>query len=131
MNARLTMSGSLLVGVASLAGLAALINLEQPSKWLIGLGLLLVVLAMLGFTAPVWRLIMKKVSPKSSSSEVTVMGLRLGLWSGIFVASVILLRILNFMDRVLILAVLALLIMIEMFLQQNAAKKRAARRGRR
>jgi hypothetical protein len=74
---------------------------------------------------------MKKVSPKSSSSEVTVMGLRLGLWSGIFVASVILLRILNFMDRVLILAVLALLIMIEMFLQQNAAKKRAARRGRR
>jgi hypothetical protein len=52
MNARLTMSGSLLVGVASLAGLAALINLEQPSKWLIGLGLLLVVLAILGFTAP-------------------------------------------------------------------------------
>jgi flagellar basal body-associated protein FliL len=125
------MLGSLLVGLLSLAGLGALIYLEPPNSNRIALGLVLVVLAVMGITAPVWRQAMKKATPKSSDREVTLVGLRLGLWSGIFLASIAMLKLVNFLDRVLVLAILALLIMIEMFLQQNAAKKRAARRSKR
>ncbi len=125
------MLGSLLIGLLSLAGLGALIYLEPPNNTRIALGLALVVLAAMGLTAPIWRQIMKKVTPKSSDREVTLVGLRLGLWTGIFLASIAVLKLINFLDRVLVLAILALLIMIEMFLQQNAAKKRASGRSRR
>ena len=131
MRTRLLMFGSLLMGVLSLAGLGALIYLEAPSNTWIAAGLLLVVLTIMGFTAPLWRLVMKKIIPGNNGDGATMAGLRLGLWSGIFVASVLLLKIVNFMDRVLILAILAMLIMIEMFLQQNAAKKRTSKRGKR
>ena len=124
------MLGSLLMGALALAGLGALIYLEKPSTFRIALGLLLIVLMVMGLTAPFWRLFMKKIIPGNTGDDATAAGLRLGLWSGIFVASVLLLRITNFMDRVLVLAILALLIMIEMFLQQNAAKKRTSKRGR-
>jgi len=60
-----------------------------------------------------------------------VMGMRFGLWSGVFLASLALLKVLGFMDRVLVLAILGLLIMIEMFLQQNGDRKTASRRSRR
>ena len=131
MRTRLLMFGSLLLGALSLAGLGALIYLENPSTILIAAVLLLIVLTVMGFTAPLWRLIMKKIIPGNRENDATAAGLRLGLWSGIFVASVLLLKIVNFMDRVLILAILAMLIMIEMFLQQNAAKKRTSERGKR
>ena len=131
MSSRFWMTISLLAGGLSLAGLGVVVNYLPPSRALTALALLLILLVVAGLTAPLWRLILRRITSGRTDWEVTVMGLRFGLWSGIFVTSVVLLKLLGFMDRVLILALLALLIMIEMFFQQNAASKRPSRKTRR
>ena len=131
MSSRFWMTISLLAGGLSLAGLGVVVNYLPPSRALTALALLLILLVVAGLTAPLWRLILRRITSGRTDWEVMVMGLRFGLWSGIFVTSVVLLKLLGFMDRVLILALLALLIMIEMFFQQNAASKRPSRKTRR
>jgi uncharacterized membrane protein YcaP (DUF421 family) len=121
----------LLIGLLSGAGLATLIYYEPPTLLFRALALLLVVLTVMGLIGPVLGVIMRRIMPKSDAGRMTMMGLRFGLWLGIFTASLILLKMLNFMDTVLILAILALLMMIEMFLQQNAARKNPSRKSKR
>jgi len=131
MKSRTTIILSLLIGLLSGAGLAALIYYEPPTLLFRALALLLVVLTVMGLIGPVLGVIMRRIMPKSDAGRMTMMGLRFGLWLGIFTASLILLKMLNFMDTVLILAILALLMMIEMFLQQNAARKNPSRKSKR
>ena len=122
---------SLIVGALALAGLGALVYSAPPSNALTALALLLVLLAVTGLTAPFWRLLLRRILSKRPDREITGMGLRFGLWSGVFITGVILLQVLGFMNQVLILALLALLIMIEMLFQQNADAKRPSRKTRR
>ncbi len=132
MSPRLADFLSLFVGLAAAAALTAMITQRRPSPLYEAAALLLILLAVAGLTAPLWRRLLRKlVSGKAGEGEITVMGVRFGVWTGLFIAGLVLLRALNFTDRVLILAILALLIMIEMLLQQRAASKRGARRPRR
>jgi len=118
---------SLLVAILATAGLAALVINLPPQPFFVAVALALIVLVVGGFTAPVWRILLKKMLVKTPEREVIMMGVRFGLWSGLFVASLVILNIIHFVDRVLIIAILALLIMLEMFLQQNIAGKRRKR----
>ena len=118
---------SLLIAILAAAGLAALVINLPPQTHFIALALMLAVLVVGGMTEPVWRRVLKKMLIKIPEEEVTMMGVRFGLWTGLFVASLVILHIIHFMDRVLIIAILALLIMLEMFLQQNIAGKRRKR----
>lgn len=131
MKDHMAMVGSLLVAGLASAGLAALVIFEPPTTVWTALALVLIVVIVMGFTAPVWRLALRRIKPKKDDRAVTLMGLRFGLWSGIFIASFFLLKILGFTDQVLILAILALLIMIEMFLQQSSSHKKTSRKAKR
>ncbi len=132
MSPRLVDLLSLFVGLAAAAGLTAMIIQLPPSPLYEAAALLFILLAVAGLTAPLWRRLLRKLmGGKAGEGEITVMGVRFGMWTGLFVASLVLLRVLAFTDRVLILAILVLLIMVEMFLQQRAASKRGARRSRR
>jgi len=131
MNTRLVILISLLVGALSGAGLAALVYYEPPTGVFTALALLLIVLTVMGLSGPAWGAVLRRMTPKTAGRAVVVMGMRFGLWSGVFLASLALLKVLGFMDRVLVLAILGLLIMIEMFLQQNGDRKTASRRSRR
>ena len=131
MTARMIRLSALGLGVLAAAGLGVLAYAVPPSPPWIALALLLIALTVMGLSASVWGLIVHKLAPKSSAESAMLMGLRLGLWTGLFVASVLLLQLLGFTDRVLILVILALLIMIETFLQQNAARKKTGKRSRR
>jgi hypothetical protein len=131
MKLRITTVGSLFVGLLASAGLIALVIYVPPTMPWLALAIFLTLLAVMGFSAPIWRLVLRKLLPRQDDKEVGRMGWRFGLWTGVFVASLGVLKILGFADRVLILALLALLIMIEMFLQQNAARKYSSGRSRR
>ncbi len=131
MNSRLVIFISLMVGALSGAGLIALVYYEPPTGAFTALALLLVVLSVTGLSGPVWGVVLRRVMPKTADRTVMMMGMRFGLWGGIFLASFVLLNILGYMDSVLVLAILALLIMIEMFIQQNVARKKSSRRSRR
>ena len=120
-----------MLGALAGAGLAALIFYLPPATSSVALAIFLVLLTVMGFSTPVWRLVLHKILPKQNNRKVDIMSWRFGLWSGIFIASLVLLKILGFMDRVLILAILALLIMLEMFLQQNSVRKQSTTRSRR
>ena len=116
-----------LMGLAAGAGLAALIWYVPPNPWSIMVGLLLVGLTLMGLSAPLWRRLLRKMIHKGEDGEIVRMGLRFGFWTGLFVAVLIFLQIQQFMDRILVLAILTLFIMVEMFLQQHAARKRGRR----
>ena len=131
MKHRAIMVGSLVTGALASAGLAALVIYMPPTTVWTALALALIVVIVMGFSAPVWRAVLHRFMPKKDAREITILGFRFGLWSGIFIASIFLLRIMGFTDRVLILAILALLIMIEMFLQQSGTRKKTSRRTRR
>jgi ABC-type Co2+ transport system permease subunit len=131
MSPRLIDILSLLLGLLAGGGLAALVLRTPPTPMTGALALLLVLLTVMGLTAPIWRRVLRKLISEASERETAWMGVRFGVWTGLFVDSLLLLRVFQFMDRILILAILGLLIMLEMFLQQHAAKKRAARRPRR
>jgi len=131
MSSRFAMSASMTVGILAVVGLGALVYYEPPTSLFTALALFLVLVAVSGVTSPFWRLLLRKVFSRRNEQEVTKVSLRFGLWTGVFIASVMLLKVLDFMDRVLILAVLALLIMLEMFFQQNEARKRPSRKTRR
>ncbi len=131
MNSRFADIFSLLVGLLATASLAYLIIQVPPSTLHQLMALLLVILMVMGLSAPIWRRILRKFIPRAKERETAIMGIRFGLWTGLFIATLLLLRVMHFMDRILILAILVLLIMIEMFLQQHAAQKRNAQRSRR
>ncbi len=121
---------SLFIGLLAVAGLAALIIQIPPSPFYEAVALLLILAAVAGLTMPLWRRLLRKLISKGDEQESLVVGMRFGLWTGLFAVALVLLRALDFMDRVLILAILVLLIMIEMFIQQHAARKRSVRRPR-
>ncbi len=127
----LALLGSLGIGALAGVGLAVVVYYEPPTSFWTVVALGLVVMAVMGVTAPLWRLALRRIMPALDEGEITRMSFRFGLWSGIFVASLILLKILGFMDSILILAILGLLIMLEMFLQQNTSHKRTSRKTRR
>ncbi|HEY81322.1 MAG TPA: hypothetical protein G4O05_09660 [Caldilineae bacterium] len=131
MSPRLADILSLIAGLAAAAGLAALIIQVPPAPLYKAAALTLILIAVAGVAAPLWRRLLRQLIGKANDREIAAMGLRFGVWTGLFIASLVLLRVIHFLDRVLILAILLLLIMIEMFLQQHAARKRRARRPRR
>ncbi len=131
MNPRFADIFGLVMGLLTMISLAFLITQFPPSISHQLLALILILLMVVGFTTPIWRRILRKFIPSAREEETASMGLRFGLWTGLFIATLLFLRVMHFMDRILILAILALLIMIEMFLQQHAAQKRAKQRSRR
>jgi len=131
MTPRFIIGSVLAIGLISGIGLILLFLYAPISPSFVALALLLVVFAVMGLSGPVWWLILRKLMPQMDIREVVAMGARFSLWSGIFLASLMILKMLGFIDSILILAILALLIMIEMFLQQNSARKRLVRKTRR
>ena len=131
MKQRIISVGSLLAGVLAGAGLVAVIYTKPPTPFWTVVALGLIIMVITAATTPLWRRVLRRLTPTVAEHTIDIMGFRFGLWSGIFVASIVLLKIMDFLDGILILAILALLIMLEMFLQQNNARKRPSRRRRR
>lgn len=130
MKSRISTFGSLLISIVALAGLITLIIYVPPTRLWLTLAIFLVMLVVGGLFVPIWQMILHRFLSQQNEQEINFMGWRFGLWTGIFVASLIGLKILGFADRVLILAIFALLMMLEMFLQQNSIRQRSSRRRR-
>jgi len=130
MKSRISTFGSLLISIVALAGLITLIIYVPPTRLWLALAIFLVMLVVGGLFVPIWQMILHRFLSQQNEQEINFMGWRFGLWTGIFVASLIGLKILGFADRVLILAIFALLMMLEMFLQQNSIRQRSSRRRR-
>ncbi len=124
MSPRLFDSLTLLVGLAAVAGLAALVLTTPPTPMLEAVALLLVLLAGFGLTAPVWHRLFQKLLPASHATSPMVMGGRFGVWTGLFLAGLLLLQITHMMGRILVLALLVILVMLETFFQQQTARRR-------
>ncbi len=121
---------SLTMGALAAAGLAALVYSVPPTRFRVAIALFLIGVMTIGFTYPLWVVLLRKLLPGKAKDDLLVMGLRFGVWSGIFVTSLFLLKFLHFLDRVVILAILALLMMVETLLQQrqSAQDKRSKKR---
>jgi len=131
MKFRVTPTLTLVLGIMAGIGLVALVIYSPPTSWGVVLALFLVLVAVMGISTPIWRMFLQKILPKQKNYVTDAMSWRFGLWTGIFAASVLLLRILGFANNVLFLAVFALLIMMEMFWQQNFPPPRSSGRSRR
>ena len=121
---------SFITGLLATGGLAALIYTQAPTSLLIVLALMLLLLAVWGLTAPVWILFFRKILSQERQQMLAGMGLRFGLWSGIFVTTLTVLQLIGFLERVFVLTTLAMLMLAEMFIQQKKAGQNKSSRKR-
>ena len=111
---------SLVVAVLAWAGLAGLVYLLDPTPVLIPAAAVLAVLAVAATTSPLWLRVQQRLTPGLPAGRLPGVALRQGLWSGLFVAAVLLLRVYHLLDWVLAMVLLALFVMLEAFLQQRS-----------
>ena len=120
MTLRITYFASVSLGVLAWGGLAALIYYFPPESLTLAAALLLLVLAIAGTSVPLWGRLQARLTPKMIQPAVRNAALRQGLWAGLFAASVVVLRLLQLLDWILVLVLLILFIMLETFIQQRS-----------
>lgn len=120
---------SLFVALLAGAGFAALVNYTKPSTPGILLALPLLILIVVGLSIPIWLLIQRRLAPKLASGVLVRTALREGLWSGLYAALLILLRVFGYLDWVMVVVLAALFIMLELFLQQRQRPQQAVKKA--
>ena len=125
MKPRIAIPISLLVALAAWVGLAGLVRQLQPSPPLLAAALALVAIAVAGTTMPFWYLLQRRLAPKRSPKTMVGSAWREGVWLGLFAAALLLLRVYNLLNGVLILVLAVVLFLLETFLQQRGAARQA------
>lgn len=121
MTLRQILLPSILIALLSLGMLAVLVIYIPPTLPTVALALLLVTLAIAAVTAPILGRIQQRIAPPSRADELPRLAIRQGLWAGLYVATLLILRLLHLLDPIFALVLLALFILIENFLQTRAS----------
>lgn len=116
---------SVLMAVAAWAGLAALVRQLQPTPGLLAAALALVAIGVAGATMPFWYLLQRRLAPKRNPKSLTGVALREGVWTGLFAAALLFLRVRDLLNGVLVLVLAVVLFLLETFLQQRRASRQA------
>lgn len=109
--------------------MAALINYTKPNSSEIVLAAPLVVLTVAGLTTPLWLLLQRRLVPGLPARPLVRAALREGLWTGLYMALVVGLRVFGYLDWLMMLVLATLFIMLELFLQQRQRPQPAARKA--
>lgn len=129
MSPRIASSISLLVALLAGAGLAALVNYTKPSSPGIMLAAPLVVLVVGGLSMPLWLLAQRRLTPTLPARLLVRTAGREGLWSGLYAALLVGLRVFGSLDWVMVVVLAALFIMLELFLQQRQQPQPAPKKA--
>ena len=120
---------SLLVGLLSWGALAAVVYYLSPdSHWNQAMALLLLVVAISATAAPLWGRVHRRLSPESKQPVLRV-AFRQGLWSGLFIAILLIFHFVGLLDWILVLVTLMLFALLEAFLQQRYQWRSAKGKG--
>jgi hypothetical protein len=129
MKPRLAISASLLVAILAWAGLAVIVRQFQPTPPLLAAALVLVAIGVAGATMPFWYLLQRRLAPKRNPKTLVGAAAREGLWMGLFAAALVLLRIYDLLNGVLVLVLALVLFLLETFLHQRPAPRQAETAG--
>ena len=129
MKPRIAILISVLVAMAAWVGLAGLVRQFQPTPTLLAAALALVAIAVSGTTMPFWYLLQRRLAPKRSPKTLVGVALREGVWTGLFAAALLFLRVNDLLNGVLVLVVVVVLFLLETFLQQRGAARLADSAG--
>ncbi|MCO6451045.1 MAG: hypothetical protein J5I90_09700 [Caldilineales bacterium] len=128
MSTRTFVALSILIAILAWVGLALMFNYLEPLRSYQALAIPLVIIAVGGTTAPLWRTLQRRITPDRDDSKLNRMAVRQGLWAGLFVAILLTLRVFRVLDWVLVLVAAALFIMLEVFIQQREQWKQVQSR---
>ena len=129
MKPRIAILISVLVAMAAWAGLAGLVRQFQPTPPLLAAALALVAIAVAGTTVPFWYLLQRRLAPKRNPKTWVGVALREGVWTGLFAAALLFLRLNDLLNGVLVLVLAVVLFLLETFLQQRGATSLADSAG--
>ena len=129
MKPRIAILISVLVAMAAWVGLAGLVRQFQPTPPLLAAALALVAIAVSGTTMPFWYLLQRRLAPKRSPKTLVGVALREGVWTGLFAAALLFLRVNDLRNGVLVLVLAVVLFLLETFLQQRGAASLADSAG--
>ena len=107
------------IGLLGWAGLAALVYVTPPEPRYQLLAILLLVVAVIGTTAPIWGRIQMRITPKMDRKALPGIALRQAVWTGLIAGSVVVLQLSDLLDGIMILVVVVLFVLLETFLQQR------------
>lgn len=119
MSTRSAIIISLLIGSLAWGALAALIMLAGPHPSYVALALALTAIALAATSIPMWLRLQQRIAPHIGKRDLLAAATREGIWTGLFVAALLVLRVFRFLDWVLALVLLVLFAMLEVFLQQR------------
>ena len=125
MSTRSAIFVSLLIGLLGWGALAALIIRTGPEPVFIALALVSAAIAIAGTTMPIWLRLQQRLTPGLRRPDLVAAAAREGVWTGMFVAALLVLHIFSFLDWVLALVLLVLFAMLEAFLQQRSREASA------
>lgn len=108
----------LLLGLAAAFGLGWLIYTTPPTNPNVATAMVLLVTAVTGLTAPLLSWLHRRV-PFGGRPPSTQAALRQGLLLGLAAAAVALLQLRGLLDGTLLLGVLALVVLVEVFMQSR------------
>lgn len=105
--------------------LAAIVHLFAPSQVWQAVALVLATAGAATTTTPLWWRVQQRLDAQVKVEALPRLAARQGLWAGLFVGLVLLLRLLQALDGALVLVLLALFVMLEMLIQQRGQKSAA------
>ncbi len=129
MKPRIAILISVLVAMAAWAGLAGMVRQFQPAPPLLAAALALVAIAVAGTTMPFWYLLQRRLAPKRNPKTLVGVAVREGVWTGLFAAALLFLRVNDLLNGVLVLVLAVVLFLLETFLQQRGAARLADSAG--
>ncbi len=126
MKPRLAIAISLLLAAAAWACLAGIVRQFQPTPRLMGAALGLAVIAVAATTMPFWYALQRRLARGRHPRILVGSSVREGLWTGLFVGALLVLRYYDLLNGVLVLVIALALFLLETFLRQRSAGPPAA-----
>jgi hypothetical protein len=111
---------SLLIGIAATAGLAWLVINQPPTNPNLATAIVLLVVAVTGLLAPVLGWLHRRI-PFGGRPPTAQAALRQALLLGLAAGAIALLQLRSLLDGTLLLGVLALVVLVEVFMQSRRA----------
>lgn len=112
---------SMLAGLAAAAGLAWLVVTQPPTNPNLATAIALLVIAITGLLAPLLSWLHRRI-PFGGRPPTTRAALRQALLLGLAAGAVALLQLRSLLDGTLLLGVLALVVLVEVFMQSRRAQ---------
>lgn len=112
---------SLLVGLAAAAGLGWLVTNTPPTNPNLATAMVLLVAAVTGLSAPLLGWLHRRI-PFGGRPPTARAALRQALLIGLAAGAIALLQLRNLLDGTLLLGVLALVVLVEVFMQSRRAQ---------